>query len=61
MAGALATEYVVRPGQQPWLVTIALQLMAVGVPLTAWSVLRFEMPWMRRLLLGRTPLPSRTK
>lgn len=41
MIGALATEYYVRPGQQDWLVAIALRLIAIGVPLTVWSVLRF--------------------
>lgn len=41
MLGALATEYYVRPGQQDWLVAIALRLLAIGVPLTAWSVWRF--------------------
>ncbi len=47
MVGALATEYVVRPGQQDWLVAIALRLIAIGVPLTAWSVFRFG--WRPRL------------
>ena len=47
MIGALATEYLVRPGQQDWLVAIALRLIAVGVPLSAWSVLRFG--WRPRL------------
>lgn len=47
MVGALATEYYVRPGQQDWLVAIALRLVAVGVPLTAWTVLRFG--WRPRL------------
>lgn len=41
MIGALATEYYVRPGQQDWLVAIALRLIAIGVPLTVWAVLRF--------------------
>lgn len=53
MCGALATEFYVRPGQQTWLVALALQLLAVGVPLTAWSVLRFELPWLRSWLAGR--------
>ena len=53
MAGALATEFYVRPGQQAWLVALALQLLAVGVPLTAWSVIRFEMPWLRSWLASR--------
>lgn len=47
MVGALATEYYVRPGQQDWLVAIALRLLALGVPLTAWSLLRFG--WRPRL------------
>lgn len=47
MIGALATEYVVRPGQQDWLVAIALRLVATGIPLTAWSVARFG--WRPRL------------
>lgn len=47
MIGALATEYVVRPGQQAWLVAIALRLLALGVVLTAWSVQRFG--WKPRL------------
>lgn len=47
MVGALATEYYVRPGQQDWLVAIALRLIAVGVPLTVWSVVRFG--WRPRL------------
>ena len=47
MIGALATEYVVRPGQQDWLVAIALRLVAIGIPLTAWSVARFG--WRPRL------------
>lgn len=50
MAGALATEFYVRPGQQDWLVALALRLLAVGVPLTAWSILRFELPWLRSRL-----------
>lgn len=53
MLGALATEFAVRPGQQTWLVVLALQLLAVGVPLTAWSVLRFEWPWLREWLADR--------
>lgn len=53
MVGALATEYYVRPGQQAWLVALALQLLAVGVPLTAWSVIRFEWPWVRSWLASR--------
>ncbi|MBL8138016.1 MAG: hypothetical protein JNL48_15435 [Acidobacteria bacterium] len=47
MIGALATEYFVRPGQQDWLVAIALRLIAIGVPLTVWTVLRFG--WRPRL------------
>ncbi len=47
MAGAIATEFYVRPGQQDWLVALALRLLVVGIPLTAWSVLRFELPWWR--------------
>ena len=47
MIGALATEYLVRPGQQDWLVAIALRLIAVGVPLTVWSVVRFG--WRPRI------------
>jgi hypothetical protein len=47
MVGALATEFVVRPGQQDWLVAIALRLIAIGVPLTVWSVARFG--WRPRL------------
>jgi len=47
MSGALATEFLVRPGQQNWLVALALQLLAIGVPLTAWTVARFELPWLR--------------
>ncbi len=53
MAGAIATEYYVRPGQQDWLVALALRLLAVGVPLTAWSVVRFELPWLRPWLGDR--------
>lgn len=53
MVGALATEFYVRPGQQPWLVALALQLLAVAVPLTAWSVMRFEVPWVRSRLASR--------
>ncbi len=53
MFGALATEFLVRPGQQNWLVALALQLLAIGVPLTAWTVLRFELPWLRPWLPGR--------
>ncbi len=47
MIGALGTEYLVRPGQQDWLVAIALRLIAIGVPLTAWSLFRFG--WRPRL------------
>jgi len=45
MLGALATEFYVRPGEQDWLVALALRLLAVGVPLTVWSLLRFGAPW----------------
>lgn len=48
MLGALATEFYVRPGQQDWLVALALRLLALGVPLTIWTVARFEWPWLRR-------------
>ena len=47
MCGALATEFYVRPGQQDWLVALALRLLAIGVPLAAWSIVRFELPWWR--------------
>jgi len=47
MLGALATEFYVRPGQQDWLVALALRLIAIGVPLTIWSFVRFELPWLR--------------
>jgi hypothetical protein len=50
MCGALATEFFVRPGQQDWLVALALRLLAIGLPLTAWTVLRFEVPWLRARL-----------
>jgi hypothetical protein len=53
MTGALATEFYVRPGQQDWLVALALQLLAIGVPLTAWTVVRFELPWLRASLAAR--------
>jgi hypothetical protein len=59
MAGALATEFYVRPGQQDWLVALALRLLAVGVPLTAWSVLRFELPWLRPWLARRATTTAR--
>lgn len=51
MIGAIATEFYVRPGQQDWLVVLALQLLAIGVPLAAWSALRFEWPWLRPWLV----------
>jgi len=47
MIGALGTEFLVRPGEQDWLVAIALRLLAVGVALAVWTVLRFELPWWR--------------
>ena len=47
MIGALGTEFLVRPGEQDWLVAIALRLLALGVALTVWSALRFELPWWR--------------
>lgn len=47
MIGALATEFYVRPGQQDWLVALALRLLQIGVPLTIWSFVRFEWPWLR--------------
>lgn len=47
MLGALATEFYVRPGQQNWLVALALRLLALGVPLTIWSLARFERHWLR--------------
>lgn len=47
MLGALATEFYVRPGQQDWLVALALRLLAIGVPLTIWSLARFERHWLR--------------
>lgn len=46
MSGALATEFYVRPGQQDWLVALALRLLAIGVPLTAWTFVRFERSWL---------------
>lgn len=47
MLGALATEFYVRPGQQDWLVALALRLLTFGVPLTIWSLARFERHWLR--------------
>lgn len=47
MIGALGTEFYVRPGQQDWLVALALRLLAIGVPLTVWTFLRFERPWLQ--------------
>ncbi|MEM1415734.1 MAG: hypothetical protein AAGH15_12580 [Myxococcota bacterium] len=44
MVGALATEAIVRPGQQDWLVRIALRLLAVGVFATLWSIRRYGLP-----------------
>lgn len=49
MIGALATEFYVRPGQQDWLVALAVKLLEIGVPLTIWSFARFELPWLRSL------------
>lgn len=47
MLGALATEFYVRPGEQNWLVALALRLLALGVPLTLWTLVRFGWPWAR--------------
>lgn len=47
MIGALGTEFYVRPGEQDWLVALALRLLAVGVPLTVWTFVRFELAWLR--------------
>lgn len=53
--GALATEWLVRPGQQPWLVDLAIRLLVMGVVLTAWTVARFEIPFVRKLRGSPSP------
>ncbi|MEM9070533.1 MAG: hypothetical protein AAGE52_18655 [Myxococcota bacterium] len=50
MGGAIATEYIVRPGQQQWLVTLAIQLLVLGAVVAGWSVVRFKK--------RRTPAPT---
>ncbi|MEM6957195.1 MAG: hypothetical protein AAF411_26720 [Myxococcota bacterium] len=42
MGGALATEFIVRPGEQAWLVDLALKLMVFGTVVAAWAVHRFR-------------------
>lgn len=44
MAGALMTEFIVRPGEQNWLVYLALRLAVIGAVVGFWSVRRFGLP-----------------
>ncbi|MEL6543881.1 MAG: hypothetical protein AAFQ82_04600 [Myxococcota bacterium] len=57
MVGAIATELSVRPGQQDWLLYLGIRLATIGVFLSAWSFVRFGLPFGRRLAL-RSPSGS---
>ncbi len=49
MVGALATEFIVRPGQQPGLVQLAVTLLAASAIGAAWVVRRFGLPGRKRV------------
>ncbi|MEL6759969.1 MAG: hypothetical protein AAFP04_06160 [Myxococcota bacterium] len=53
MAGALATEFIVRPGEQNWLVVIAIRLSVIGLVALGWNVARFGLPTPARALANR--------
>ncbi|MEO1173697.1 MAG: hypothetical protein AAFX94_16850 [Myxococcota bacterium] len=53
MVGALVTEFYVRPGEQNWLVYLALRLIVIGAVVGFWSVKRFGIPLPLRALLRR--------
>ncbi len=58
MAGALATELIVRPGQQDWLVRLALALLGVGLVLSVWALRRFGLPRLPGRALPSSPAPA---
>lgn len=45
MIGAIATEFIVRPGEQDGLLSIALRLTALGAVFLVWALVRFGLPW----------------
>ncbi len=60
MAGALATEFIVRPGEQNWLVVIALRLSVIGSIALGWSLARFGLPAPARAISNRL-FPSKVR
>ena len=60
MMGALATEFLVRPGEQDWLVRLAVQLLAMGTVVTVWALLRFGLPMSTNRNVGGSPSVFRT-
>ncbi|MEM6730238.1 MAG: hypothetical protein AAF658_01710, partial [Myxococcota bacterium] len=49
MVGALATEAIVRPGEQNWLVYLAIRLGVIGVFASAWALRSFGLGRLGRL------------
>ena len=59
MAGGIATELFVRPGQQDWLLYLGIRLAVIGGFALTWGLARFGLPFKPRAIIASSSTAPR--